>query len=607
MSDPRRLRSIAAGMPDEPGVYLMKDDTGATIYIGKATSLKKRVSSYFRERGKDPKTRALVAQVNDIEFIATESEIEALILESSLIRRHKPKFNIQKKDDKRYPYIAVTLEEEYPRVIFTRSIREGGSRYFGPYTDARAARKTVSLINALFKLKTCSRNIPLKKNERACMNYQIERCSGVCAGRVTREEYRAIIDQAVSFLEGRIEPVMAELTAMMKRFSQELDYEKASEIRDIIFDIQTISESQNVHFPIGGDQDFIGVSRRGDEAIVILFEFRRGVLLGRKIAVYDNAEYATPGEIISAFIIDYYRTQEAPQRLITGHDMPDEALVQEYCTGRSSRKVSIRRPETQTERAVMRLIQKNLDLIAAERDAAKKTGDTSAALEEIARILEMKAPPRIIECFDVSNIQGESAVASMVCFKDGKPATSEYRRYRIRGHHSANDPGMIHEVVARRVQYLTNENRPLPDLMIVDGGAGQLSRAIEAAKNFTDSLRIVSIAKRHEEIYVDPHQPPVRLKEGSPAFRLFTGIRDEAHRFAVSYHRKVRSRAAVSSELDGAPVGRKAAERLISRFKSVEAIRNATIDELTSIPGIGKRTAAELYEFFRKDKKTPAT
>ncbi|MBP7736727.1 MAG: excinuclease ABC subunit UvrC [Spirochaetes bacterium] len=598
MTGTDHLKTVVAGLPADPGVYIMKDDAGTIIYIGKASSLKKRVSSYFQKRDLDIKTRILVKIVRDIEYIVTDSEVEALILESSLIKKHRPKFNIQKKDDKRYPYIAITLDEEYPRVIFTRTVKKNGTRYFGPYTDANAARGTVALINAIFKLKLCTRDLPLKKNERPCMNYQINKCSGVCRGEMTREEYRTIVDNAVRFLEGSTGPVLKSLGEMMKDYSSRQRYEKASEIRDMIFDIQKLSETQKVHTAIGADQDYIGVSKFGNEGIVILFEFRSGALLGRKISVFDNAEYADPEEIISSFILGYYRDTEAPQRIITERQIADREILQKHLTDRAKRKVAIVPPETPDDHGIMRLIHKNIDLIAADRFAEKENRNTLAAMEEIQEALAMEALPRTMECFDISNLQGTDAVASMVSFRDGLPDKKGYRRYKIRGYGSADDPGMIHEVVARRIQYLVNEELSLPDLMIIDGGPTQLTRAREAAANFSAAIRIISLAKRFEEIYTDPAAEPVRLPLTSPALKMLQNIRDEAHRFAITYHRKLRDRKTTRSMLDDADIGTKAKKLLLEHFKSMEDIRAATMDELKSVPGIGAKTAEKIHRFF---------
>lgn len=600
MSDAAALKKSVARFPEEPGVYLMKDASGAIIYIGKAASLKKRVSSYFRTSGLDIKTRVLVRIISEIEYIITDSEIEALILESGLIRKHRPKFNIQKKDDKRYPYIAVTLDEEYPRVIFTRTVRRNGTRYFGPYTDAQAARNTVSLINSIFKLKLCTRELPLKKNERPCMNAQINKCGGICTGAITRDEYLKIIDSAVSFLEGRIEPVVRDLQTMMKRLANERKYERAAELRDMIFDIQKLSETQKVHAAVGTDQDFIAAAKHGNEAIIILFEFRGGVLLGRKIAVYDNAEYASHEEIIATFLTGFYENAEIPRRIIVERRIGDRAMLERYLTDRSKHRVAITEPQTAEDRGIIRLIHKNIDVIAAERYADRESRNTLLGLEELQRILGLDGLPRTMECFDISNLQGTDAVASMVRFHDGRPERSGYRRYKIRGYTSSDDPGMIHEAVARRIQYLANEGLSFPDLVVIDGGRTQLARAVEAAANFTSSIRIISLAKRFEEIYRAPGDPPLRLPDSSPALRILKEIRDEAHRFAISYHRTLRGKKTTRSLLDDIGISARARKELLARFKSVDGIRNASRDELTAVTGIGAKTAQKILEFFQK-------
>jgi excinuclease ABC subunit C len=598
MPEPGPFKEVLARLPAEAGVYMMKDETGTIVYIGKAGSLKKRVSSYFQKKDHDIKTRVLVKVVRDIEFIITDSEMEALILESSLIQKHKPKFNIQKKDDKRYPYIAVTLDEDYPRILYTRTIKKNGTRYFGPYTDAKAARNTVSLINSIFKLRICNRELPLKANERPCMNIQINRCSGVCTGVITREEYLDRVAQAVKFLEGGIEPVIQNLQNMMKRYAEDRKYEKASEMRDMIFDIQKISETQKVYVPIGKDQDYIGISKYGNEGIIILFEFRSGVLLGRKISIYDNAEYALSGEIVASFILGYYESSDIPQRIVTEEPPADREILQRFLTDRSKRKVSIPGPETPDDRGILRLIKKNIDLVAAERYAERRNRDTLLGLEELQTILGLADIPRAMECFDISNLQGTDAVASMVAFKDGRPDKSGYRRYKIKGYDTADDPGMIHEVVSRRVQHLFNEEIDMPDLMIIDGGTTQLSRAMEAARNFTGDIRIISIAKRFEEIYHEPGKEPLRLPKSSPALHIIQNIRNEAHRFAIIYHRKLRDKKTTRSVLDDISVGTRAKSLLLKHFQSVDGIRKASLDELRGIRGIGKSTARKIYDFF---------
>ncbi|MBN2157769.1 MAG: excinuclease ABC subunit UvrC [Spirochaetes bacterium] len=595
-----RLKKLLPALPVDPGVYLMKDGSGTIVYIGKATSLRKRVSSYFHKRDHDIKTRILVSIAKDIETIVTDSEMEALILESALIKKHRPKFNIQKKDDKRYPYIAVTLGEEYPRVIYTRSVKKDGTRYFGPYTDAKAARNMADMINTMFRLKRCTRELPLKRNERPCMNFEIKKCSGACRGEISKDEYRAIVDGAVRFLEGGVGPVVKNLTEMMRRFSDNREYEKAGVLRDMISDIRAISETQKVQTAVGTDQDYIGVSKYGDEGIILLFEFRSGALLGRKISIYKNAEYAGLEEIISSFIAGHYENAEIPQRIIAEKKLADRPVLQKFLTTRANRRVAISIPETADDRGIIRMIHKNIDIIAADRYAERENRSMLAGLEELQSLLGLGKLPRAIECFDISNLQGTDSVASMVLFREGMPERSGYRRYRIRGYSSPDDPGMIHEVVSRRIQHLVNDGIPLPDLMVIDGGKSQLSRALEAARNFGGPVRIISLAKRLEEIYHDPSLGPVRLPESSQALRILQRIRDEAHRFAITYHRKLRDRKTTKSILDDIAIGSHAKRILLERFKSVEMIRKAEREELEMVDGIGRKTAEKIYKFFRQ-------
>ncbi len=595
-----KIAARLEGLPADAGVYLMKDGAGTVIYVGKASSLKKRVSSYFTGGERDVKLKALVKSIDDIDYIITSTEIEALILENSLIKKYKPRFNIRLKDDKRYPYIAVTLDEDYPRVIFTRRIREGETRYFGPYTDARGARHLISLINSTFKLKTCTRKIPLKPGERPCLNYQIGRCHGQCLGEISKEEYREIVGGAVKFLEGDVDPVLEGLRALMRGHSEKYEYEKAARIRDVIGDIVKLSEAQRMDMADLGDRDYVAVALRHGEALVLLFEFRKGIMLGKIIRVFDNVEYADSGEILRLFLMEHYGRAEAPSRVVTSAAVDDAALLEEYLESRSCRKVSITRAKTRDDRAVLSLIARNLDVIAAERRSAAASEDRERGLEELKEVLGLAARPELMECFDISNIRGRHAVASMVQFRAGAPDRSQYRRYRIRGYEESNDPGMIHEAVGRRLQHCLNENADMPDLLVVDGGSAQLSRAREAAAALGVEVPIVSLAKRFEEIYLSPEGPPLRLPDGSPGLKILKQIRDEAHRFAVAYHRNLRGRGAVLSLLDGIPgIGETKRRELFRHFKSVERIREAGLRELSEAPGIGEETARAVYAFFR--------
>lgn len=596
------LKKQTLSFPEEPGVYLMKDAQGLIIYIGKAASLKKRVTSYFQKKDHEPKTRVLVSQIKDIEYIVTGTEIEALLLESNLIKKHKPKFNIRLKDDKRYPYIAVTLNEEYPRVIYTRQMNRKGYRYFGPYTDASAAKNSVELINRTFKLKTCRRPLPLRKGERPCLNYQMKRCHGPCVGDISQQEYRELIDDAISFLEGNVEPVLRGLQERMDRYSKETRYEEAARIRDIIYDIQAISEKQHVSVPVGSDHDYVGLRIEGDEALAVLFEFRRGVLLGRKVSVFDNARYSTAGELLQRFCVEQYKEGELPHLIISDSSVEDKALLEDHLKSMAGHRVLITRPRHQQDRSVLSMIMKNIDLLMSERHA-DETKDNERPLEELAALLNLEETPVTLECFDISNTQGTRAVASMVRFVDGVPDKAGYRRYKIRGYDEANDPGMIHEAVARRLQYLINEDLPLPDVMVIDGGPTQLRRAMEAAEALDAHLPIISLAKRYEEIYFNPEENPVQVNERSAARRMLQRLRDEAHRFAITYHRSLRDKDLTRTSLDEIPgIGEKTRQLLLKEMKSVRRIEEASMEELKAVPGIGTKTAQTIADFYNKGK-----
>jgi excinuclease ABC subunit C len=608
------LKNKISNLPDTPGAYMMKDRAGEIIYVGKALSLKKRVSSYFTKTEHDPKTSILTKNIRDIEYIITDSEIEALILESTLIKEHQPKFNVRLKDDKRYPYIAITLGEDYPRVIFTRKLSNHSNRYFGPYTDAGAARKIVHTINRIFKLKTCKRELPLKKNERPCINFQMKRCQGICQGRMSRDEYGRLIETAVDFLNGNIEPVQENLKQQMDEYSHKMEYEKAARIRDIISDIQKFSESQKVYAPVGQDQDYVALSIEKSEAIIVIFEFRSGALLGRKISIFENAAYSNPAEIIKTLIVDYYirrsessrggderlrRISNLPQRIITQYVIEDKRIVQQYLSSMASKKITIATPKSSNDRGIINMILKNIETLKAERESYKQHLDKEAGLNELMSIPGIDKFPEIIECFDISNLQGKNAVASMVRFRSGMPDTGNYRRYRIRGYDSPNDPGMIHEVLGRRIQHLINEGLELPDLIVIDGGRSQLSRAYEIARDFNLDTKIISLAKRFEEVYHDPSQKPVMLPASSRALKILQNVRDEAHRFAIAYHQKIRDAGLKKSILDGIPnIGKKKKTLLLQHLRSVENIKKSSIEELKAIPGIGEETAREIYHFF---------
>ena len=596
-----KIQETLSLLPNQPGVYLMKNSENKIIYVGKAASLKKRVPSYFRNNNKDAKTATLVQKINDVEFIVTDTEIEALLLENNLIKKHKPKFNISLKDDKRFPFICVILDEAYPRIIITRKVFGKKNKYFGPFTDVGAARSLVQSVNDLFKLKTCKKELPLKKNERPCLNYQIQRCKGACTDKILKEEYLISINDAMKFLEGDINQIINDLQTRMLNFSKSMEFEKAADLRDLIANISITRENQKVENISGGNFDYAGIKILGNEAIIVIFEFRNGILLARKISIFENTELVEPKEIMRRFILDHYEKNEIPQRIVVQYVVADSSIIEKYFTEKTGIKVRITLPRSPNDLAILEMISKNADMLAVEMESSKIKNDYSKAQNELQEILHLNNPPVEIVCFDISNLQGTNSVAAMSCFKNGKSDKSSYRRFKIRGYQSANDPGMIHEAVSRRLQHIVNENLSPPDIILIDGGISQLSRAIEAASSFGLSLKIISIAKRFEEIYFDPALPPLRLPDNSPALKILQQVRDEAHRFGVTYHRKLRSKELFSSEIADIPnIDVKRKNELLKHFKSIENIKSASIEELTQVSGIGKELAKKIFDYFHK-------
>lgn len=580
---------------------MMKDRDGGILYIGKARNLKKRVSSYFTKNDLDIKTRTLVNLICDIDTIITGTEIEALILEDSLIKKHKPRFNIRLKDDKKYPYIAITYSDDFPRVIFTRQIKNKKNRYFGPYTDSRAARNTVHLLNRIFGLKTCSKPLPLKKGERPCLNYQIRRCSGICMNTINQSQYLELVRSAEKFLEGHIGPVLEDLSVRMNTLSKEMNFERAAQIRDIIFDIQQISEKQNVATGQNYDIDYFAVDIFRDDAIILIFEFRRGILIGKKIQEYENSSYTEKSSILQAFIIHHYELSDIPHVIITQYQLREDKLIMEHLSGRAGKTIKIRTPKSPEEKSTQSLLVRNIDSIIAEKMAVEEFSDKNRFLISLKSQLLLPVVPIHIVCFDISNFQGKEAVASMASFKYGQPDKNNYRRFKIRGYEEANDPGMIHEGVARYLANVLNEGWDQPDLIVIDGGPTQLNKAIEARDAFGLDIPVISIAKKLEEIYTEQRKEPYRLSHDSQELKIIQRLRDATHDFGVSYHRKLRKNRTLQSELDNIQgIGPHKRSILLSAFGSVERIKKADIESLTQTEGISGREAKKIYEYFRK-------
>jgi excinuclease ABC subunit C len=627
---PAPLRAVLRRLPTGPGVYLMKDATGRVLYVGKADALRSRVRSYFGERGpEDARIGRMVTQVADVDYTVTDTVSEAYLLESNLIKEHRPRFNIRLRDDKSYPFVKITLGEDFPRIVRTRRLVRDGSRYFGPYASASSVDETLKLLRKIFPFRTCNLDIPEGKRvlERPCLLYYINRCQGPCIQAIEKQPYRQTIGQIVDFLEGKQEPIAAQLRGEMSGHSEALRYEQAAVARDKLRAVERTMEQQKMAAFSRAEHDVVGMAREEDEACIQVMQVRNGKLIGREHFIVEGARDVTDAEVLGSFLQQYYATTDAVPRAILAPLMPDAADdLASYLADRRGLRVTISVPERGEKRRLVALATQNaVEALARERaewmaDAAKR----DEALSELAAALSLPKAPARIECYDMSNIQGTSAVGSMVVFIDGRPEPKEYRRFRIRSGETPDDFRMMAEVLRRRFSRVAKlrsetggltldavgadevpeevDDRPreagwaVPDLVIVDGGKGQLSAALSAMNELgiTD-VPLASLAKRFEELYVPHRSDPIILPRRSQALYLVQRLRDEAHRFAITYHRDVRGKRALHSELDdveGIGPGRKKA--LLKRFGSVRRIREASLEEVAATPGISGDLARRL-------------
>ena len=644
------LRAVLRRLPTTPGVYLMKNAGGRVLYVGKADSLRSRVRSYFAARGpEDARIARMVNEVTDVDYIVTDTVSEAYLLESNLIKEHRPRFNIRLRDDKSYPFVKITLAEDFPRIVRTRRLVRDGSRYFGPYASASSVDETLKLLRKIFPFRTCNLDIPEGKRvlERPCLLYFINRCQGPCIEAIQKAEYRATIDQIVDFLEGRQEPIAAQLRDEMIDHSESLRFEQAATVRDKLRAVERTMEQQKMAAFSRAEHDVVGMARQEDEACVQVMQVRNGKLIGREHFIVEGARDVTDAEVLGSFLQQYYATTDAVPRALLTSVMPADADdLAAYLADRRGVRVAITVPERGEKRRLVALATDNaVETLARER--AEWLADTARrdeALTELASALDLVRPPERIECYDMSNIQGTSAVGSMVVFIDGKPEPKEYRRFRIRSGDTPDDFRMMAEVLRRRfsriaklrsdtgalslaavgadeapegdgedgeppdldpaagpVQSSSNGDRretgwAVPDLVIVDGGKGQLSAAVGAlAELGISDVPLAGLAKRFEELHLPDQAAPVVLPRRSQALYLVQRIRDEAHRFAITYHRDVRGKRALRSELDGiAGIGPGRKKALLKRFGSVRRIREASVDEVAATPGISRDLAERL-------------
>ena len=588
-------------LPDKPGVYIMKNAEGRIIYVGKAIVLKNRVRQYFQSgKNHSPKVRAMVSHIADFEIIMTASEVEALILECNLIKKHRPRYNISLKDDKSYPYIKVTVQEDFPRVFITRRILKDGARYFGPYTNATAVHESLKLLRRLFPLRTCKH-----LQERPCLEYHIKRCLAPCAGKVEKGDYDAMIRAVLLFLEGRTEDVEKELQLRMEQAAESFHFEIAARLRDQLLAVCKIAEKQNIVTGFG-DQDAVGLARSEIGVVVQVFMIRGGKMIGREHFLLQGSEDESDGQVLAAFLQQYYhRATFIPREILLPLEIPqtEQELLEKWLSAKKQKaKVQLILPQRGTKKDIVEMAASNAEKYLHDEAARIKQANdqTLGAVEELGRYLGLPKPPDRMECFDISHNQGSETVASMVVFEGGLPKKSDYRRFKIQSTEGKPDDFLsMREVTTRRYVDLPEEE--LPDLIIIDGGKGQLSSALEIIRNVAGHMQVpvVGLAKQFELVFTEGNPEPVVLPRHSQALYLIQRIRDEAHRFAITYHRKLRGKRNLVSVLDHiVGIGPKRRQALWSHFGSINKIKAATVEELAMAPGMNKPAAEAVYNFF---------
>lgn len=586
--------------PDSPGVYLIKDLSGKIIYIGKASSLKRRVSSYLSmSTATDAKTTALKERASDLDYIITGSEEEALILEASLVKIHKPRFNVRLKDDKKWLYLKIT-SEEWPRIVLTREIIGDNGRYFGPFTEAGLARKTLDIVRKVFPIRSCKREVAGKRT-KPCLYFQIKMCPAPCTLDVEKQEYDELVAGAVAFLGGRHKDLANRLEEKMKNASFNLDFERAGRIRDQLKAIKKTHTGREAVPLSRHDQDIIGISIKKDLACAQVFFVRDERIVGRKRFFLDGVENVALDEVVSSFLWQYYSsTPDIPREVIIPHDLKDAAAISKWLGGKRKSKVLIKNPKRGGKRKLLEMAKKNAEFELGQQVIKEKIKEEkNRAVEELQKELDLPSPPRHVEAVDISNIGGRHAVGALVVFKDGVASKKDYRRFKIKTK-GPDDVGMIREVVLRRYSKV---DVLLPDLLLIDGGKGQVNAAMDVLKSLEKgAVPVVGLAKEFEHVFMSERSDPLVLSSDSEALKLLMRIRDEAHRFALSYHKKLRKKALEASILDDIPgVGGKRKKFFLERFGSVEKIKKATLDELMGVQGITKTAAKNVFRFFHEN------
>jgi excinuclease ABC subunit C len=597
LSVPDAVAAKLPHLPDGPGVYLWKGRDGSTLYVGKAKRLRSRVRSYFgNDQLESPKTRHLVGLIADLDTIVVPSEAHALILEANLIKEYRPRFNIALRDDKSYPYIKVTVQEPFPRVYVTRRLEDDGARYFGPYTDVGAMRRSLNVVKRIFTVRSCNYDMPAQMPERPCLDYYIKRCKAPCILAQSQQDYRSMIDEVVLFLSGRPDEVVRRVKERMDLAAEQLDFERAAELRDVLHHLEQMEEPTVVLEVEGGDRDVIGYARDGDDACVTVLRIRGGKLLSREQRFLEHVEGEEDTDVMAIFLAgSYVGMQEKARDLLLPFDFPDRELIEQ-----SLPDSRIHIPQRGPRRDLIALAEQNArhlleELKLSSMEADERAGDP---VYELGRELGLQRIPRSLVCFDISTTQGTDTVGSCVWFENARPKRSEYRKFKVKTVEGSDDFASMHEVVLRYFERRVRDEKPLPDLIVIDGGKGQLSAAHAALAELGVTDRpLISLAKREEEIFMWGREEPLKLSRRSPALRLLQQARDEAHRFAVTYNRKRRSMRTVTSELLKVPgIGPVKRRQLLKEFGSVQGVREAGEEAIAKLPGFNPERARKLLE-----------
>ncbi len=611
-------------LPDQPGVYIMHDEKDAIIYIGKAVSLTKRVHQYFQaSHNEGIKKAQMVKQIARFEYIVTDSELEALVLECNLIKEHKPKYNTMLRDDKTYPYIKVTLGEDFPRVLFSRQQKKDKSRYFGPYTSAGAVKDTIEMINKLYHLRTCNRTLPRDiGKDRPCLNYHIKQCSAPCQGYISKEDYHERVEKALDFLNGNYAPIMKELEEKMLEASEQMEFEKAAEYRDLLGSVRQVAQKQKITHTDGEDKDIIALAADDRDAVVQVFFIRDGKLIGRDHFYVKVGSEDTKEQILTTFIKQFYSgTPFLPREIMLQMDIAEREVISEWLSQKRGSKVTIRVPQKGMKEKLVELAQKNAKLVLSQdrEKLRREEGRTIGAMKEIEQLLGMEHLSRV-EAFDISNINGFETVGSMVVYEKGKPKRSDYRKFKLKTITGPDDYASMHEVLTRRFTHGMREQEELaekelsgeygsftrfPDIIMMDGGRGQVNIALKVLDELHLNIPVCGMVKddnhRTRGLYFNNVEIPIdRHSEG---FKLITRIQDEAHRFAIEYHRSLRSKEQVHSILDDIPgIGPSRRKALMKKYQSLDAIKAATEADIADTPSMNEQAARAVYAFFRKEE-----